>query len=138
MAFPKADIAEIVTPSQQAAPRNWAKVSTVIRVRVPLDLHTVARSGSGAFAMATPLRVRELVALAVREASGSRAPAEKLARNLRSTFHGISSGRFRVDIDGRAFDDMDGTVLCGPTADVRFFLARAAQRRSSEMPASER
>jgi hypothetical protein len=110
----------------------------VIRVRVPLDLHTVANSGSGAFAMATPLRVRELIALAVREASGSLAPAEKFARNLRSTLQGLSSGRFRVDIDGRSFEDIDCTVVCGATADVRFFLQHHAAECASEMPASER
>ena len=93
----------------------------MIRVRVPLDIHAVASNGSGAFALATPLRVRDLVSLAVREAIGSRAPADKFARSLRTTLHGLSAGRFTVDIDGRLFDDAEAVVVCGEIADVRFF-----------------
>lgn len=93
----------------------------MIRVRVPLDIHAVASNGSGAFALATPLRVRDLVSLAVREAIGSRAPADKFARSLRTTLHGLSVGRFTVDIDGRLFDDAEAVVVCGEVADVRFF-----------------
>jgi hypothetical protein len=94
----------------------------MIRVRVPLDLHAVSCNGSGAFALATPLRVRDLVGLAVREAVGARAPADKVARSLGTTLHGLSAGRFTVDIDGRLFDDADAVVVCGDTADVRFFI----------------
>lgn len=94
----------------------------MIRVRVPLDLHAVTCSGSGAFALATPLRVRDLVSLAVREAIGSRAPADKFARNLRTTLLGLASGRFTVDINGRHFYDPEDVVVCGDIADVRFFL----------------
>jgi len=94
----------------------------MIRVRVPLDLHAVSCSGSGAFALATPLRVREILGLAVREAIGSRAPADKVARMLRSTLHGFSTGRFTLHIDGRAFDDADAVVVCGDFASVRFFV----------------
>jgi hypothetical protein len=94
----------------------------MIRVRVPLDLHAVSCNGSGAFALATPLRVRDLLSLAVREAIGTRAPADKFARSLRSTLHGLSAGRFTVDINGRLFSDADAVVVCGDTADVRFFV----------------
>jgi hypothetical protein len=94
----------------------------MIRVRVPLDLHAVTCSRSGAFALATPLRVRDLVSLAVREAIGARAPADKFARNLRTTLLGLSSGRFSVDINGRHFHDPEEVVVCGEIADVRFFL----------------
>jgi hypothetical protein len=94
----------------------------MIRVRVPLDIHAVACNGSGAFALATPVRVRDLVSLAVREAIGSRAPADKFARSLRTTLHGLSSGRFTVDIDGRPFNDTDAVVVCGEIADIRFFM----------------
>ena len=72
--------------------------------------------------MATPLRVRDLVSLAVREAIGSRAPADKFARNLRTTLLGLASGRFTVNINGRHFHDPDDVVVCGDVADVRFFL----------------
>lgn len=95
----------------------------MIRVRVPLDIHAVAASGSGAFALGTPLRVRDVLSLAVREALGSRAPADKLARSLRATLLGLSSGRFAVDVNGRLFSDAESVVMCGPTADVRFFLS---------------
>ncbi|HKU68752.1 MAG TPA: hypothetical protein VJP85_13325 [Candidatus Baltobacteraceae bacterium] len=97
----------------------------MIRVRVPLDIHAVACNGSGAFALATPVRVRDLVSLAVREAIGSRAPADKFARSLRTTLHGLSAGRFIVDVDGRLFDDADAVVVCGDVADVRFFMPAA-------------
>ena len=98
------------------------KTYRMIRVRVPLDLHAVASNGSGAFALATPLRVRDLVSLSVREAIGTRAPADKFARSLRTTLHGLSAGRFTVDIDGRLFNDADSVVMCGEVADVRFFM----------------
>ncbi len=94
----------------------------MIRVRVPLDIHAVACNRSGAFVLATPLRVRDLVSLAVREAIGSRAPADKFARSLRATLHGLSAGRFTIDIDGRLFDDAEAVVVCGDVADVRFFM----------------
>lgn len=93
----------------------------MIRVRVPLDLHAVTCNGSGAFALATPLRVRDLLSLAVREAIGTRAPADKFARNLRTTLLGLSAGRFTVDIDGRPFSDAEEVVVCGVTADIRFY-----------------
>ncbi|HEY9180023.1 MAG TPA: hypothetical protein VIO32_04850 [Candidatus Baltobacteraceae bacterium] len=91
-------------------------------MRVPLDLHAVSTSASGAFALATPLRVRDLLSLAVREAIGSRAPADKFARNLRNTLHGLSAGHFIVDINGRLFSDAEAVIVCGDVADVRFFM----------------
>ena len=96
----------------------------MIRVRVPLDLHAVAADGSVAFALATPLRVRELLALAVREAIGERAPHDKFLRSIRRTLAGLAEGDFTVDVDGRRFADADAVVVCGATADVRFFVAR--------------
>jgi hypothetical protein len=104
----------------------------MIRVRVPLDIHAVACNGSGAFALATPLRVRDLLSLAVREAIGTRAPADKFARSLRTTLNGLSCGRFTVDIDGRVFNDADAVVMCGEIADVRFFTC--AQRHAVSHP----
>jgi hypothetical protein len=100
----------------------------VIRVRVPLDLHAVAADGSAAFALATPLRVRELVAMAVREAIGSRAPHDKFLRSVRRTLAGLAEGDFTLVIDGRAFADPDAVVVCAGAADVRFYLG--ARRRA--------
>jgi hypothetical protein len=96
----------------------------VIRVRVPLDLHAVARAGSAAFALATPLRVRDLLALAVREAIGTRAPQDKFHRSMMRTLAGLAAGDFSVDIDGRLFDDGESVVMCEHTVDVRFFINR--------------
>jgi len=96
----------------------------VIRVRVPLDLHAVATAGSAAFALATPLRVRELLALAVREAIGERAPRDKFQRSMARTLAGLDAGDFTVDIDGRLFTDGEAVVLCDSTVSVRFFVNR--------------
>ncbi|HZY99519.1 MAG TPA: hypothetical protein VFE36_08090 [Candidatus Baltobacteraceae bacterium] len=102
----------------------------MIRVRVPLDLHAVAVDGSAAFALATPLRVRELLALAVREAIGSRAPYDKFLRSVHRTLAGLAKGDFIVDINGRSFVDPEAVVVCEGIADVRFFLKqRAGVRR---------
>ncbi|MGA9943554.1 MAG: hypothetical protein WBE79_10775 [Candidatus Cybelea sp.] len=104
----------------------------MIRVKVPLDLHAVAIGGSSAFALATPLRVRDLLAFAVREAIGSRAPHDKFSRSVHRTLGGLAKGDFTVDIDGRTFADAEAVVVCEGTADIRFFLAtrrRAALRR---------
>jgi hypothetical protein len=95
-----------------------------------LDLHAVAADGSAAFALATPLRVRELLALAVREAIGSRAPSDKFMRSVHRTLAGLARGDFIVDINGRSFVDADAVVVCEGSADVRFFLTqRAGVRR---------
>jgi hypothetical protein len=94
----------------------------MISVRVPLDIHAVACSGSGAFALATPLRVRDLLSLAVREVIGARAPQDKFARSMRTTLLGLSSGRFTVAIDGREFTSADDVVVCGEVASVRFYM----------------
>ena len=94
-------------------------------MRVPLDLHAVASGGSVAFALVTPLRVRQLVALAVREAIGTRAPHDKFQRSMHRTLAGLASGDFTVDINGRHFADADAVVVCEDVAHVRFFLRAA-------------
>ena len=94
----------------------------MIRVRVPLDVHAVACSGSGAFALATPVRVAELISLAVREAIGTRAPADKFARSLRTTLSGLQCGRFTVAIDGREYRSADEVVMCESIAHVGFYV----------------
>lgn len=96
----------------------------MIRVKVPLDLHAVVRAGSGAFALATPLRIRDLLAFAVREAIGGRAPRDKFSRSMHRTLAGLAAGDFTIDVDGRSFTDADAVVVCERTADVRFFLSK--------------
>jgi hypothetical protein len=89
---------------------------------VPLDIHAVAANGSGAFALATPLRVRDIVEFAVREAIGPRAPQDRFMRNVHSTLLGLAAGRFTLTVDGRSVCDPDCVLVCGEIADVRFFL----------------
>ncbi|MEO6835765.1 MAG: hypothetical protein ABI231_07665 [Candidatus Tumulicola sp.] len=96
----------------------------MLRVRVPLDLHAVAADGSAAFACATPLRVRELLALAVREAIGMRAPQDKFLRSVRRTLAGLVNGDFTVNVNGRSFADPDSVIVCDGTVDVRFFIGQ--------------
>ncbi len=98
----------------------------MIRVRVPLDLHAVAGTGSPAFAYATPVRVGDLIAMAVREVLGKRAPVEKFERSMRRTMIGLACGEFFVDIDGRRFRDPLAVVLCEGVASVRFFTSQRA------------
>jgi len=104
----------------------------VIRVPVPVDIGTIVAEGSGAFALATPLRVGELLALAVREVLGSHAPHDKLERGIRTTLGGLRAGKFVVDIDGRIFVDPDDVVICSQYAALRFFARRVERsaRRS--------
>jgi hypothetical protein len=101
----------------------------MIRVKVPLDLHAVAVGGSGAFALATPLRIRDVLRFAVREAIGSHAPPDKFVRSVRRTLAGLEAGEFTIDVNGRSFTDADTTVVCEGIADVRFFLT--ARRRAA-------
>ncbi len=104
----------------------------MIRVKVPVDLHAVSIGGSGVFALATPVRVRDLLHFAVRESIGSRAPYDKFLRSVRRTLAGLAAGDFIVDINGRYFSDAETVVVCEGTADIRFFLTtrrRPALRR---------
>ncbi|HEY6449163.1 MAG TPA: hypothetical protein VIX60_00600 [Candidatus Cybelea sp.] len=96
----------------------------MIRVKVPLDLHAVALGGSGAFALATPMRVADLLEFAVREAIGARAPHDKFSRSVYRTLAGLARGDFIVEVNGRSFGDANAIVVCEGTADIRFFLAQ--------------
>ena len=100
----------------------------MIRVKVPLDLHAVSTGGSGAFALATPLRIRDLLNFAVREAIGSRAPHDKFSRSMHRTLAGLAAGDFIVDVNGRGFSDAEVVVVCEGTVDIRFFLASRRRR----------
>ncbi len=106
----------------------------MIRVKVPLDLHAVATGGSGAFALATPLRIGDLLRFAVREAIGSRAPADKFSRSLARTLAGLAAGDFMIDIDGRSFTDAEAVVVCERSADIRFFLTQRRRTRFHGTP----
>jgi hypothetical protein len=100
------------------------KLPSMIRVKVPLDLHAVSQGGSGAFALATPLRIRDLLGFAVREAIGTRAPGDKFSRTVHRTLAGLCAGDFTVDVNGRTFADPDAVVVCEGNVDIRFFLSQ--------------
>ena len=104
----------------------------MIRVKVPLDLHAVATGGSFAFALATPLRVHQLIEMAVREAIGARAPHDKFLRSIHRTLAGLRAGDFIVDINGRTFADPDTVVVCEGIANVRFFAGKHQRRAGAE------
>jgi len=93
----------------------------VIRVPIPVDVGTISATASAAFALATPLRVDRLIALAIREALGARAPQDKRERGIRAALEGFVSGRFVVDIDGRVYDRPESVVVCAGSATLRFF-----------------
>jgi hypothetical protein len=96
----------------------------MIRVTVPIDDAIVETTGSAAFALATPLRADQLVALAVEEALGARAPQDKRERTLRTVLAGFSAGDFILDIDGRLFAKPSEVVVCAKSATLRFFSVR--------------
>jgi hypothetical protein len=71
------------------------------------------------------LRVADLVAAAVVEALGPRAPQDKRERVVTNTLDGLSSGAFVVEIDGRLYTDPEDVAVCSGTATLRFFRRRA-------------
>jgi hypothetical protein len=105
-----------------------AKRARVIRIPIPIDVGMVSATESCAFALATPIRVDQLLALAVLEALGSRAPGDKRERGIRATLSGFAEGKFVVDIDGRIFDRPEAVVMCSGVATLRFFSAEAQWR----------
>jgi len=102
----------------------------VIRVAIPIDAATVALADSDAFALATPLRVDELIELAVRESCGPRAPIEKRDRAVRTTLDGFAAGEFLVAVNGRVFDSAESVVVCSNVARVRFFSPERRLQRT--------
>ncbi len=100
----------------------------MIRVPVPIDLATIANTGSSAFAFATPLRVDRILVLAVSQALGTRAPDDKRQRAIRTTLDGFRRGRFLVHIDGRIFERADAVVVCAGAVTLRFFSTEPTQR----------
>ncbi len=102
-----------------------AKYSRVIHVRVPLDLHAIADGDASAFALATPLSLVQILALAVRQSIGERAPRDLFERNFERTLAALDSGEITVTVDGRECRRLDEVVVCETNASVRFFLSRA-------------
>jgi hypothetical protein len=100
----------------------------VIRVPIPIDVGTIVATANSAFALATPLAVERLLALAVSQQCGERAPQEKRDRHVRATLDGFRAGKFAVDIDGRLFERPDAVVVCAGVATLRFFLRDPARR----------
>ncbi|MBC5800834.1 MAG: hypothetical protein GIX03_12610 [Candidatus Eremiobacteraeota bacterium] len=93
----------------------------MIRVPIPIDVGTIAATGGSIFAAATPLRVEQLVVLAVHEALGARAPFDKRERSVRTALDGLYAGKFVLDVDGRICRRGDDVILCAGTATLRFF-----------------
>ncbi len=110
-----------------------AKAARVIRVSIPIDVGTVAATASSAFAHATPIRVDRLLALAVGQACGARAPQDKRDRSIRAALDGFRAGKFMIDIDGRLFDRPEAIVVCSGSATLRFFFAEPARRATEPL-----
>ena len=104
----------------------------MIRVTVPVDDGIVEMTGSAAFALATPLRADQLIALAVEEALGARAPQDKRERTLRTVTASFSAGDFILDVDGRLFARPGDVVVCAKTATLRFFSVRKPKALASD------
>jgi hypothetical protein len=100
----------------------------VIRFSIPVDINTVAATACEVFALATPLRVDQLLALAIGEAIGSRAPADKRERSIRRVLAAFRAGDFVVDVDGRLYDRPDAVAVCSGTITVRFFSDKTRGR----------
>jgi len=100
----------------------------MIRISVPIDVNAVAVSASAAFALATPLRVEDVVVAAVIEALGPRAPQDKRERVVGRTLERFDAGDFVVEIDGRLYASRDDVAVCAGIASLRFFARRAYMR----------
>jgi hypothetical protein len=97
----------------------------MIRVSVPIDLNAVVANASAAFALATPLRLADIVATAVVVSLGPRAPQDKRERAVRRTLDGLHAGEFVVEIDGRVYSDAHEVVVCAGVVALRFFARRS-------------
>jgi hypothetical protein len=105
---------------QEALPPR-ANAPGMIRVRVPIDVNAVLCADSVAFALATPLRVGELLTHAVLDALGPRAPQDKRERMVASTHDGLNAGAFIVEIDGRIYEHCDDVTVVAGIATLRFY-----------------
>ena len=121
-----ADIARRFRAADGTPPvRPGMEAATMLRIAIPIDVSAVADSCSAAFALATPLRVGDLLAAAVVDALGRRAPQDKRDRMIRSTLDGLTGGRYVLEIDGRIYTHPDDVAVCSGTATLRFFLRHA-------------
>jgi hypothetical protein len=115
------DIASRFPRIRQEALPPHANAPSMIRVRVPIDVNAVLCADSIAFALATPLRVGELLTHAVLDALGPRAPQDKRERVVASTHAGLNSGAFIVEIDGRIYEHCDDVTVVAGIANLRFY-----------------
>ncbi len=122
------DIAARLPRAWQEASHAGAKRRRMIRVSVPIDLNAVVSNACAAFALATPLRVRDVVTSAVVASLGSRAPQDKRERAIRRTLDGFRAGDFLVEIDGRAYTDTEDVIVCTGVITLRFFARRTYRR----------
>jgi hypothetical protein len=122
------DIAARLQRSRQEASLAGAKRPPMIRVSVPIDLSAVVTNASAAFALATPLRLADIVATAVVVSLGRRAPQDKRERAVRRTLDGLHAGEFVVEIDGRIYTDAQDVVVCAGVIALRFFARRTYRR----------
>ena len=110
-------------------PPNRARMrQSMIRVRVPIDVNAVLCADSTAFALATPLRVGELLTHAVLDVLGPRAPQDKRERMVASTHAGLNAGAFIVEIDGRRYEHCDEVAVVAGFAHLRFYRRERRQR----------
>lgn len=119
------DIAARVQRIRQEASLGGANRRRMIRVSVPIDLNAVVSNASAAFALATPLRLADIVATAVVVSLGRRAPQDKRERAVRRTLDGLRAGEFVVEIDGRVYSDAHEVVVCAGVIALRFFARRS-------------
>ena len=105
---------------QEALPLR-ANAPSMIRVRVPIDVNAVLCADSTAFALATPLRVGELLTHAVLDALGPRAPQDKRERTIARTHAGLNDGSFILEIDGRIYEHCDDVAVVAGIANLRFY-----------------
>jgi hypothetical protein len=115
------DIASRFPRIRQEALPPRANAPVMIRVRVPIDVNAVLCADSVAFALATPLRVGELLTHAVLDALGPRAPQDKRERMVASTHAGLNAGAFIVEIDGRTYEHCDDVTVVAGIANLRFY-----------------
>ena len=113
---------------QEALPRH-ANAPCMIRVRVPIDVNAVLCADSTAFALATPLRVGELLTHAILEALGPRAPQDKRERAIAVAHAGLNDGAFILQIDERIYEHCDDVAVVAGIVTVRFF--RRQQRSNA-------
>lgn len=109
---------------------NRHERSKMLRVRVPIDLGTVATTQSSAFALATPMLVRELLEIAVAITLGRRSPPDRRRRVLESTLEGLKASEFILEIDGKTHIDPDTLLVCSGSVALRFFSLPVLERKA--------